>query len=273
MRKKFFFTTDQNIVRTIRSTRRTASFLLILILGGILVSGCSKKEETELLVGAAASLEPAMKELQPLFEKQYPGTRLSFTFASSGTIEQQIREGAPVDVFLSASKKQVDYLEKDGLLLPDSRVDLYRNEVVLIVPADSKLEMDDFTDITKADIIAIGDPESVPAGQYAKLIFERLGIWEKVYRKATLGKTVTEVSAWVSAGEAEAGVVYKTDVKKNTKLRIAAVAPEGEGSIAIYPGAILRNTNSDAQAKEFLAYLDTEEAEEIMVNYGFDIID
>lgn len=273
MRNEYVHTTDGNYNRSIRSRRRTAGILLFLILGGILILGCGKKEATELLVGAAASLEPAMKELQPLFEKQYPKTRLSFTFASSGTIEQQIREGAPVDVFLSASKKQIDSLEKDGLLLSDSRVDLYRNEVVLIVPEDSELQIADFMDITKADIIAIGDPESVPAGQYAKLIFERLGIWEDVRCKATLGKTVTEVSAWVSAGEAEAGVVYKTDVRQNMKLKIAASAPEGEGSIAIYPGAVLKYTRSEVQAKEFLAYLDTEEAEEIMVNYGFDIID
>ncbi len=273
MRNKYLHPFDHNFISTARSKRRIANILLFLILGGILLSGCSKKEDTELLIGAAASLEPAMKELRPLFEKQYTGTRLTFTFASSGTIEQQIREGAPVDVFLSASKKQIDSMEKDELLLPDSRVDLYRNEVVLIVPVDSKLEIADFMDITKAEIIAIGDPESVPAGQYAKVIFERLGIWEAVYSKATLGKSVTEVSAWVSSGEAEAGVVYKTDAKRNARVKIAASAPEGEGSIAIYPGAILKNTESKVQAKEFLAFLDTKEAEEIMVNYGFDMID
>lgn len=273
MRKKYLHLAGNNFISTARSKRRNSSILLFMILGGILFSGCSKKEETELLIGAAASLEPAMKELQPMFEEQHPELRLSFTFAGSGTIEQQIREGAPIDIFLSAANKQMDSLEKDELLLPDSRVDLYRNEVVLIVPVDSKLGIADFKDITKADIIALGDPESVPAGQYAELIFKRLGIREAVYSKATLGKTVTEVAAWVSSGEAEAGVVYKTDAIRNDKLEIAATAPEREGSIAIYPGAILKNTKSEAQAKEFLSYLDTKEAEEIMVNYGFDIID
>jgi molybdate transport system substrate-binding protein len=273
MRKKYLQPTDHNFISTILSKRRIAGVLLFLILGGVLLSGCSKKGKTELLIGAAASLESAMKEIQPLFEKQYPDIQLSFTFASSGTIEQQIREGAPVDVFLSAAKKQIVSLIKDELLLPDSGVDLYRNEVVLIVPADSNLEIADFMDITKADIIAIGDPESVPTGQYAKVIFERLGIWEAVYRKATLGKAVTEVAAWVSSGDAQVGVVYKTDATQNIKLKIVASAPEGEGSIAIYPGAIVKNTKSEAQAKEFLAYLDTKEAEEIMVKYGFTIID
>jgi molybdate transport system substrate-binding protein len=273
MRKKYFYTTGDNFISNVLSKRRIPAILLFLILGGILLSGCSKREESELLIGAAASLESALKEIQPLFEKQYPKTRLSFTFASSGTIEQQIREGAPVDVFLSAAIKQMDSLEKDELLLPGSRVDLFRNEVVLIVPANSKLEIADFMDITKADIIAIGDPESVPAGQYAKVIFERLGIWETVYRKATLGKAVTEVAAWVSSGEAQAGVVYKTDAKQNDQLKIAASAPEGEGSIALYPGAIMKNTKSGTQAKEFLAYLDTKEAEEIMVKYGFTVLD
>ncbi len=273
MRKKYIYPTGNNFIGTKLSKRRISSILLFLILGGILSSSCSRKEETELLIGAAASLEPAMKEIQPLFEEQYPEIRLSFTFASSGTIEQQIREGAPVDIFLSAAKKQITSLEKDELILPDSRVDLFRNEVVLIVPVDSKLGIADFKDITKADMIALGDPESVPAGQYAKLIFERLGIWEATFRKATLGKTVTEVSAWVSSGEADAGVVYKTDALLNTKLKIAATAPEGEGSIAIYSGAIIKSTKFEPQAKEFLAYLDTKEAEEIMVKYGFDIID
>ena len=273
MRKKHFYTTGNNFISNVLSKRRMAGILLFLIMGGILLTGCGKKDETELLIGAAASLELAMKEIQPLFEKQYPETQLSFTFASSGTIEQQIREGAPVDVFLSAAKKQIASLEKEELLLPDSGVDLFRNEVVLIVPADSNLEITEFMDITKADIIAIGDPESVPAGQYAKVIFERLGIWEAVYSKATLGKAVTEVASWVGSGDAQAGVVYKTDAKQNTKLKIVASAPEGEGSIAIYPGAIVKNTKSEAQAKEFLAYLDTKEAEEIMVKYGFTIID
>ncbi len=256
------------------SKRRISRILLFLILGGLLLSGCDRKgEKTELLIGAAASLEPAMEEVKVLYEKQNPGIHLSFTFASSGTIEQQIREGAPVDVFLSAAEKQVDSLEKDELILSSSRVDLYRNEVVLIVPEDSKLEITDFKNITKADVIALGDPESVPVGQYAQKIFERLGIWETVYQKATLGKTVTEVSAWVSSGEADAGVVYKTDAMLGEKIRIAATAPEGEGSIAVYTGAIVKNTKAERQAVEFLAYLNTKEAEEIVSSYGFEIID
>ncbi len=273
MRKGYLHPASNRFIATMLSTRRISGILLVLILGGILSSSCSHKKETELLIGAAASLEPSMKEVKSLFEEQHPELRVRFSFASSGTIEQQIREGAPIDLFLSAANKQIASLEKDELLLLGSRVDLFRNEVVLIVPADSKLELDDFKDITKADVIALGDPESVPVGQYAQQIFERLGIWEAVYQKATLGKSVTEVSAWVSSGEADAGIVYRTDARLSEKLKIAAEAPEGEGSIAVYSGAILKNTKYEQQAKEFLSFLDTKAAEEIMIRYGFDIID
>ncbi len=274
MKQKVKNKISSNFICSTYSRRRISHILLFLILGGILLSGCrGKKEETELLVGAAASLEPAMSEVKSLFEEQNPEIRLSFTFAGSGTIEQQIREGAPIDIFLSASPKQIASLNNDKLLLTDSWVDLFQNEVVLIVPKDSALGVTDFRDITRANMIAIGDPESVPAGQYAKMIFEQLGIWEAVYQKATLGKTVTEVAAWVSSGEAEAGIVYKSDAMLNEKLMIAAAAPEVEGNIAVYPGAILKDTKAESQAKEFLSFLDTEKAEEIMVKYGFDIID
>lgn len=264
---------NNNLIHQRISTRRRSIILLVLILGNSLLISCGKRDEkTELLVGAAASLEPAMKEVQILYEEQHPEVDLNFTFASSGTIEQQIREGAPIGLFVSAAEKQMDALSEDNLIITTSRMDLFKNEVVLIVPEDSKLEINNFNDITKANIIAIGDPESVPAGQYAKKIFEELGIWDAVYEKATLGKDVTEVSAWVSSGDADAGIVYRSDALISNSIKIAAGAPEGS-SIAIYPAAVIAGTKVKNQAEEFLAFLDTKDSSDIFMKYGFGIID
>lgn len=243
---------------------------VLLLLISILLSGCAnQKNQTELLVGAAASLEPAMNELQEIYVEQNPSITLSFTFAGSGAIEQQIREGAPIDVFISAAEKQMNSLEEDELIEKDTRVNLLTNELVLVVPKVNTLDITGFEDITKASVIAIGDPSSVPAGQYVMEVFETLSIWEEVNRKVSLGKDVTEVLTWVSSGNAEAGVVYITDAMLNDKVKVIATAPEGSHKRIIYPAAVLKDSKTKKQAKDFVTFLNNEAAGKIFEKYGF----
>jgi len=250
-------------------------YSIYFILISTFMIGCDKKDkqQEEILVGAAASLEPVMGDLQILYKEQNPKVKLAFTFGGSGTLEQQIREGAPLDVFFSAAEKQMDTLEKDELILEDTRVDLLENQIVLIVPKDSTLEITGFEDIRKASVIALGDPDSVPVGQYAKEIFDGLKITEEVFAKATFGKDVTEVLAWVSAGNAEAGVVYSTDAKLSEDIKIAAVASEESHSRVIYPAAVVKGSKSESAAKDFISFLGTKEAKEIFIEYGFKVFD
>jgi molybdate transport system substrate-binding protein len=245
----------------------------IFLLGTILI-GCGKKENPpeEILVGAAASLQNVMEELQGIYKEENPDAAVTFSFASSGSLEQQIREGAPIDVFFSAASKQMDALAEDDLITEDTRVDLLENQIVLIVPLNSNLAVSGFEDILGASMIALGNPESVPVGQYSQEIFEYLGIWDEVYAKSTLGKDVTEVLAWVSSGNVDAGVVYATDAKSSSEVEVAAIAPEGSHNKVIYPAAVIKGSKKEKAAKDFIRFLGTDKAEEVFVKYGFIVI-
>ncbi len=247
--------------------------LIFCVLLSSSLTGCTReREQLELMVGAAASLEPVLKEIKAVYSEQNPDVKLCFTFAGSGTLEQQIREGAPIDVFLSASRKQIASLEEDGLIMNDSTVDLLRNELALIVPKIDQTNITSFEEVQKATVIALGDPASVPVGQYAMEVFENLNNWKEVKEKTTYGKDVSEVLAWVSGGNAEVGVVYVTDAMKEDTVEIVEIAPEGSHNPIIYPAAIIAETELESQAKDFLLFLSSTEAEVIFEEYGFGII-
>lgn len=226
-------------------------------------------ESVELLIAAAASLQNAMEEIKPLYEAANKGVTLTFTFGSSGSLQEQIEQGAPVDVFMSAALKQMKALEEGGLILEGSQKELLENKVVLIVPNDSTLDITSFEDITKAETIALGDPASVPVGQYSEEIFTSLGMLDKVKEKATYGKDVTEVLTWIATGNADAGVVYATDAKSSADVKVVAEAPEGSVSKAIYPVAVVKDSKVQDAAKTFVDYLASDEAIGIFQKYGF----
>lgn len=226
-------------------------------------------QPVEILVAAAASLQNSMEELGKLYQAEYPNVTVTFTFGSSGTLQEQIEQGAPVDVFMSAALKQMTALEDKGLILEGSKKELLENKVVLIVPKDSKLGIASFKDILKAPTIALGDPESVPVGQYAEEIFSSLNMLEDVKKQANYGKDVTEVLTWVSTGNADAGVVYATDAMSSKDVTVAAEAPEGSTSKVIYPAAVVKDSKVPDAAKAFVDYLASDEALGIFEKYGF----
>ena len=230
-------------------------------------------DQQEILVAAAASLQYVMEDkIQPAFEKENPDIQLSFTFDSSGKLQTQIEEGADADVFFSAAMKQMNALEDEGLVDADSVAELLENKIALIVPKDSTLGITGFEDITKADKIALGDPESVPVGQYSKEAFENLGMWDDVEAKTSFGTNVTEVLSWVASGSADAGVVYLTDATTSDQydqVKIVGYAPEGSVSKVIYPvGVVSASTKKDA-AQKFVNYLGTDDALSFFAEYGF----
>ena len=229
--------------------------------------------EQSILVAAAASLKNAYEdELIPMFEEQYPGVTVEGTYDSSGKLQTQIEEGADADVFFSAAMKQMNALEDEGLVDADSVVELLENKIALIVPKDSTLGITGFEDITKAEKIALGDPESVPVGQYSKEAFENLGMWDDVEAKTSFGTNVTEVLSWVAAGSADAGIVYLTDATTSDQfdqVKVIGYAPEGSVSKVIYPvGVVSASTKKDA-AQKFVDYLGTDDALSFFAEYGF----
>ena len=242
---------------------------------GSLLAGCgevkteeqtkeTKQEEkpAELLVAAAASLEYSYEEeLLPMFEKENPNITVKGTYDSSGKLQTQIEEGIEADVFMSAEQ---------GLVEKDSVVDLLQNQIVLITAADSTLDLQNFEDITKANVIAIGDPESVPVGQYSKEVLTNLGIWDTVSAKASLGTNVTEVLKWVEEGSADAGIVYATDAATTDKVKVVAEAPKDSlAEPAIYPVGVVSASKHKDAAEKFVEFLQSEEALKVFESYGF----
>lgn len=280
--------------------RKIVSLLLVSAMTAVLAAGCGSSEEnadasdssqseteadtqeegqeesgedekTEILVAASASLEYAYEdELIPMFEEQNPDITVSGTYDSSGKLQTQIEEGMEADVFMSAATKQMDALTEEGMIEEDSVTDLLENKIVLITSADSQLELSSFEDITKADTIAIGDPASVPVGQYSEEALTNLGLWDQVLAKASLGTNVTEVLSWVAEGSAQAGIVYATDAATTDKVKVVAEAPEDSlAEPAIYPVGIVSASENKEAAEKFVEFLKSDEAIQIFEDYGF----
>ncbi len=244
--------------------------------GGNGVNPNAGTEPVTLTVAAAASLKNTFEnDLIPAFNKQYPEITIQGTYDSSGKLQTQIEEGLEADIFFSAAAKQMNALDEKGLIDSASRKDLLENKIVLIKGIDENGEegmLLEFTDIVKAGTIAIGDPESVPAGQYAKEVLTSLGIWDEVSAKASLGTNVTEVLNWVAEGSAEAGIVYATDAASKPKVKVVAEAPAGAlEKPVIYPVAIVKASVHHEAAEKLMEFLSGDEAGEIFEKYGFTV--
>ena len=228
--------------------------------------------EQSILVAAAASLKNAYEdELIPMFEEQYPGVTVEGTYDSSGKLQTQIEEGLEADVFMSAATKQMKALDEEGMIASDTIVNLLENKIVLIVPTGRDSKMDSFEKIGDAASIALGDPESVPAGQYAKEALTNLNVWDSIQDKVSFGTNVTEVLNQVAAASADAGIVYATDAaSKADQVTVVAEAPEGSlEKKVIYPVAVVKATAHEDAAKAFVDFLQTPEAIAVFESYGF----
>ncbi len=229
-------------------------------------------EPATLLVAAAASLEATYTgELIPLFQQQYNWISVEGTYDSSGKLQTQIEEGLAADVFMSAANTQMNALVGGGFVDESSVVQLLENEIVLIAPIDSDTAIDSFEAIADADTIALGDPESVPAGQYAQEALTSLGVYDAA-AKASFGTNVTEVLNWVAEGSADVGIVYATDAAQMPdKVKIIATAPEGSlEKPVIYPVGILAENPQRREAADlFVEFLQSPEAMAIFEAAGF----
>jgi molybdate transport system substrate-binding protein len=250
---------------------------LLFLAGGSVVFSpgrvCPKATaaKTDLTVSAAISLKDALDEAKGIYMKDHPGMAIAVNYGASGTLQLQIEQGAPVDIFFSAAPKQMDALESKGLLLPKTRKDVLQNEVVLIVPKDSKLELTSFKDLTRADVkhVAMGEPVSVPAGAYAKETLTSLGIYDKVAAKSVLAKDVRQVLTYVDTGNVDAGIVYATDAMTSAKVTVAATAPPKSHALVIYPAAVIQATKNPEGAKAFLDFLTGPRGTAVFEKYGF----
>lgn len=231
-------------------------------------------EPVNLLIAAAASLEYSMEdELIPMFEEQNPGITVEGTYDSSGKLQTQIEEGLDADVFFSAATKQMDALAEEGLVEESSVKDLLENKIVLIVLKGQEGNYSKFEDIANASTVALGDPASVPAGQYAQEALGNLGLWDAVSAKASFGTNVTEVLNWVAEGSADAGVVYATDAAtKEDAVSVVAEAPaDSLAEPVIYPVGLVENSTKKDAAEKFMEFLSSDDAAAVFEKYGFTV--
>ncbi len=228
------------------------------------------QQVTTVTVSAAISLKGALEETKRLYAQHTSGTSIVYNFGGSGSLQQQIEHGAPVDVFISAGNKQVESLEQKGLLLPNTKRVLVRNRLVLIVPQNSTW-IKDLNDLTSADVkkIAMGEPTSVPAGQYAQEWLTSLGIVERVLPKLIYTNDVKQVLTYVESMDVDAGFVYITDAKNSQAVRIVSIAAEQSHSPIAYPIAVLAGTKNPVQAYEYVMFLLSPEARSVFTKYGF----
>ena len=229
----------------------------------------SSEETVTLNISAAASLQEAMTELETKFKEIEPNVKLEVNLGASGALQQQIEEGAPCDVFISAGEKQMTALSDKNLLLADTNKTLLTNDLVLVVAKGTKVEDLDALSTDDISKIAIGDPESVPAGKYAKEVLENTKLYDKVEGKLVLAKDVKEVLAWVQQGNAEVGFVYLSDAQGADSVEVAYTTEVDSHSPINYPIAVLKSSEKQDKAKAFEDFLLSADGQTILEKYGF----
>jgi molybdate transport system substrate-binding protein len=240
---------------------------LVLLFSLFVATGISA---AELTVYAAASLTDAMNEIGPAYEKE-SGDKLQFNFGASNMLARQIDEGAPADLFFSADEAKMDALEKKDLLLPGTRRSLLSNLLVIVVPADASAAPKSAADLAKPEFkkIALAEPQTVPAGIYAREYLQKIGLWDAVKEKVVPTENVRAALAAAESGNVEAGIVYKTDSLISKKVKIAVEIPAAEGPKISYPVAVLRSSKQPERARKFAEYLAGPLARSVFEKFGF----
>lgn len=221
-------------------------------------------------VSAAISLKDALEDIKNQYTQKEPKVTITYNFGSSGSLQQQIEQGAPVDIFISAAAKQMDALESKQFLLAKTRRNLATNQLVLITPKSEKM-LTKFQDLTKPSVtkIALGEPRSVPAGQYGEEVLKYFKILNSVKSKMIYGKDVRQVLTYVETGNVNAGLVYRTDAQITNRVRVAAIAPQASHRPIVYPMAILKASKNPQAAKAFSQFLTSPTSQAILKKYGF----
>ncbi len=245
---------------------------LVIVLIVMIFSSCGnkiQKEEATLHISAAASLTDVLTEISEEYAKE-SNDELLFNFAGSGSLKKQIQEGAPCDLFISASENHMDDLEKEGYIQDNTRMNLLENTLTLIASKEKK-DIVSIENLSKDKVksIAIGTPESVPAGKYAEQSLKSLGILEVIQDKLIFGKDVRSVLDYVETGNVDCGFVYNTDALLLKSGLIISEVPNEYHNPIVYPMALLNETKNQEEITKFYDFLQTDYAKEIFEKYGF----
>jgi molybdate transport system substrate-binding protein len=228
----------------------------------------------EILVSAAASLTDALKEISTGYQSKSKHT-VKFNFGPSSGLARQIEEGAPADMFFSADLPQMDALDKKDRLEPGTRKNLLSNQLVIIVPEDSKLAISSPKDLFKAEVkrIVLAEPATVPVGVYTTKYLTDEGLWDRVKPKVVPVQDVRATLASVESGNVEAGFVYKTDAAVSRKVKIVYEVPMDKGPKITYPVAIVKESKRKDAARDFMNFVISPAAKQAFKKYGFIVLD
>lgn len=247
--------------------------LLVYTIGlSLLLTGCepSPIPEAEIQIFAAASLQDALQNAANAYREIHP-TRISFNFASSNALARQILEGAKADLFFSADNAQMETVAKEGLIEADSRIPLLSNRLVVIVPSGSEVRMEAPENLLQSALapLALGDPEAVPAGLYARRFLEKVNLWNTLKDRVAPAVTVRAAMELVATGAAPVGIVYRTDAAISDRVQIVYEVPENLTPPIVYPAAILRESNHSEEARNFLRFCQETQGQAIFQRFGF----
>jgi len=248
--------------------------VLISLFAVLLISTASfAQTQQEILVSAAISLKDAFTDIGKMYESKNKEGKVAFNFGASGDLKTQILGGAPVNVFASAAQKEMDELAKSDKIIKETRADFAGNAVVLIVPADSPLQITSFADLQKPEIkkIALGNPQTVPAGRYADEVLTYYKLKDALtLDKCVFGENVRQVLDYVARKELDAGIVYATDAKSAAgKVKVVVVAPAESHKPIVYPMAVVAGSKNKDAADRFISLVMSKEGQEILKKYGF----
>ncbi|WP_060208478.1 molybdate ABC transporter substrate-binding protein [Sporosarcina koreensis] len=255
--------------------KKLVSWLLLLMTMAISF-GCSAEgnesaKKTELLISAAASLTDALDELKEVYESEHDDVTITLNMGSSGKLATQIEQGAPSDIFLSASQSDMERLSEKELVSGSSVVDFTKNSIVLIANKSTTDPLTTFEQLgdDAFEHLSIGQPETVPVGRYTKEVLEHLQLWTPLQNKLVMGSDVRQVLTHVELGNAEYGIVYSTDALVSDKVVVVAEADPAWHTPIVYPGAVVLDSKHPGTAQDFLDFVTGDEGKEILQKYGF----
>jgi len=225
-------------------------------------------EPVEINISAALGLKDVLTAIQKDYETSNPNVKLVFNFGPAGVLQKQLEQGVVADLFISASPKQVNELQNKNLVIPTTRTTLVSDKLVLIVPKNSQLAIASFQDLTKVTKFGIGEPGTVPAGQYAIEFLENIGIWESIKDKAVQAKDVRTIIAYVESENVDAGIAFSTMAALSDKVKVVAVAPEGTHMPVTFPAVIMAGSKHPKETEDFLKYLCDPKSEAVFKKYG-----
>ncbi|KGX84927.1 molybdate ABC transporter substrate-binding protein [Pontibacillus marinus] len=245
---------------------------ILIILCGIVLTSCNQQDpssqQTSLRISAASSLTTVMKEIKKQYQKKHPEQEITIQYASSGTLAHQLIQGAPSDLYISASERWMDKVVQEGLIQQKDVQPLLKNRLILASYEGKNIKISQLAD-EAIDQFAMGDPESVPAGAYAKQALEHVKVWRAVKDKAVYGKNVRQVASYIQSQNVEAGFVYQSDVQALKGVTELQVIPEEYHEPVTYPMGIINESQESSLMEGFIKYLKGPEAKKVFQSYGF----